>query len=68
MANVNCSSLSLKWPRCNYKFNFFSPQVNIYDNHKGASEVILKSHVSLRFKSAGFTVTVQSITCVSALK
>lgn len=45
------------------------PQVNIYDNHKGESAVILKSHLSRRkFKPAGFIVTAQRITCVSRLK
>lgn len=45
------------------------PRVNIYDNHKGESSVISKSHLSLRrFESAGFIVTIQSITCVSTLK
>lgn len=68
-ANANRSRLSLKWPTYSRSSASF-PWVNIYDNHKGESSVISKSHLSLRrFTSAAiFIVTMLSITCVSTLK
>lgn len=67
--NAKRSRLSLKWPTYNQSSASF-PWVNIYDNHKGESSVISKSHLSLRrFTSAAiFIVTMPSITCVSTLK
>lgn len=68
-ANANCSGPALKWPTYSWSSTSF-PWVNIYDNHKGKSSVIAKSHLSLRrFTCAAiFIVTMLSITCVSIIK